>query len=254
MNKMLTALQDVIDIQVAEPTVKKDPYMRGMANGLLCAQSVLTGIEPNYITQERLLKQLQETPFETEQEQFFEERTNKHIGLVKEVISQLVNKMPELSDLTARGEIHDASKFEEPERTPYISLTWRHKLEKENGEHDPYHDKGYQTPGMLTKEDENKATLHHVTTNSHHPEYHLTDKSDANIDAEDRDKSVQCIDASAMGELDVYEMVCDWVAMSRELGTNTARQWFDKQQGVRWQFSEHQVELIDKALKVLENE
>ena len=106
-----------------------------------------------------------------EKEDYFIDRTNKHIALVKKAITKIVKAYPESKELLDRAAIHDASKFKEPERTPYISITWRHKLENEEGEYDPYNNKGYKTPGKLTKEDENKATMIHITTNSHHPEY-----------------------------------------------------------------------------------
>jgi hypothetical protein len=167
---------------------------------------------------------------------------------------KIVDAYPEFDKLLQMVEVHDASKFEEPEKTPYISITWRHKLEDERGEFDPIKDKGYQTPGLLAKEDENRATLHHITTNSHHPEYHLKSKSKANIDDKGRDNSKECVDASMMPDLDIAEMVADWQAMSWELGTNTARDWFNKQKDVRWHFSKSQEQLIDKLLGVFEKQ
>lgn len=195
--------------------------------------------------------QLKETP--DEKEQWFEERTKHHIELVQSAAEEIVFAYPELEALLKQVEVHDASKLEEPERTPYIEITWRHKLEDEQGEYDPINSKGYKTPGQLDKEDENNATLHHITTNSHHPEFHLKDKSKANINAKDRDKSDECIDASAMPDIDVVEMVADWQAMSEELKKNTTREWFNKQKDVRWRFSEHQEKLIDKLLSVFED-
>jgi len=193
---------------------------------------------------------------EEEKEQFFIDRTNRHIQLVQKSVAEILKVYPEYATDIFLDQVksHDASKFEEPERTPYIEITWRHKLEKEKDEYDPYNGKGYQTPGKLKKEDENNATVHHITTNSHHPEYHLEDKDDANVSIDDRDKSDKCIDASLMPLLDIVEMSADWQAMAEELQTNTAREWFDKQKDVRWHFTEEQEELIDKLLKVFEGE
>lgn len=209
---------------------------------------------------ELLTTLMEDTKVETytpEMEKWFIERTNKHIGLVQSSIKKIILANPEFRDfdneaLLARGEYHDASKFKEPERTPYISITWRHKLENEQGEFDPYNGKGYQTPGMLDKEDENQATMHHILTNSHHPEYHLKDKAEANIDPSNRDKSLKCIDASNMPSLDIAEMVADWQAMAEELNTNSAREWFNKQRNIRWHFSKEQEELINRLLAVFE--
>jgi hypothetical protein len=192
-----------------------------------------------------------------EKEQHFIDRTNLHIGLVQKAIDRIINRNPEWrefneTELFNRGKVHDASKLVEPERTPYVDITWRHKLENENGGYDPINKKGYQTPGQLDKKEENEATLHHITTNSHHPEFHLVDKLEANINSQDRDKSDQCVDASRMPNLDLAEMVADWQAMAEELKKNTAREWYDKQKDVRWHFSEAQDKLIDRLLKVFE--
>ena len=218
---------------------------------------------------EKLLKKCQEaeeefdTPQATqeEMEQHFEARTKRHISLVQAAIDKIVRtgdpsknraewKDFDENELIARGKVHDASKFEEPERTPYISLTWRHKLEDQSGEFDPINNKGYQTPGMLSKDDENKATLIHITKNSHHPEY--SDPEKANIDPKDRDKSKKVFDASKMKPIDIAEMIADWQAMAEELKKNTAREWFDKQKHVRWKFTPEQEDLIDRLLKVFE--
>jgi len=200
----------------------------------------------------KLFEEMNNVPEQVEKEEYFLDRTNKHIKFVQNAAAKIVEAYPEFFELLKQVETHDESKFHDPELTPYIEITWRHKIEKEKSEFDPYHDKGYQTPGKLDKEKENQATLHHITTNSHHPEYWLEDKSKANKD--DRDKSDECIDASRMSDLAIAEMVADWQAMAEELKTNTARQWFEKNKDVRWHFSKHQEELIDKLLKVFEDE
>lgn len=42
-------LQHLIDVQCADGTGNCNSYMHGIANGLICAMSVLTGDEPNYM-------------------------------------------------------------------------------------------------------------------------------------------------------------------------------------------------------------
>lgn len=172
---------------------------------------------------------------------FFIERTNGHIQRVQDAVQKIANEYPEFEPLIAQAEDHDASKFEEPEKTPYIELTWSKKTGK--GEADK---EGWKA---ITQ-----ATLHHIKNNSHHPEYHLRDKAKANLSSTNRDESIECVDATAMPDIDVAEMVADWQAMSEELETNTSREWFEKVRGVRWSFSREQEQLIDKLLKVFEGD
>jgi len=185
-------------------------------------------------------KEQEATP--EEKEKHFEDRTRKHIALVQKAAKKIATANPEFKEfdemaLLTQVENHDASKFEEPERTPYIELSWRKFVG--NNEADP---------------NVNKATLHHITTNAHHPEFHLEDKSQANISKDDRDKSDIVIDATKMDALSLAEMIADWVAMSEELKTNTAREWYDEQKDVRWHFSKEQDALIDKLLAVFETD
>lgn len=201
-----------------------------------------------------------------EMEQYFEERTARHIGLVQAAAKKIVERGDpskggaEWKDFDETAFLeqvshHDDSKLQEPERTPYIAITWRHKVDNEKDPkqgYDPINGKGYQTPGQLTKDDENKAALHHVTTNSHHPESHLQDKSEAGASKEVTDGKSKVIDATSMPAIDIAEMVADWQAMSEELKKNTSREWFNKQKEVRWHFSKEQEDLIDRLLKVFE--
>jgi ribosomal protein L24 len=113
------------------------------------------------------LERLQEADAsQEEKEKYFEERTAKHIALVQAAAKRLeqahILNGADCGDLMAQVEHHDASKLEEPERTPYIKISWRHKQDNF---------KSYKTPGTLPDEDENKATERHIFTNKHHPEY-----------------------------------------------------------------------------------
>jgi tRNA U34 5-carboxymethylaminomethyl modifying enzyme MnmG/GidA len=169
-----------------------------------------------------------------EKKDFFEKRTKKHIERVQNAAKKIVDKYPEYEKLLEQAEEHDASKFKEPEMTPYIELTW---LKKNNQD-----DKNNQ--------EIKKATLHHIKNNKHHPEYH--NKSKAHIDTTNRDKSIKCIDAFDMDDISLAEMVSDWQAMSEELKTNTSREWYDDVKNVRWRWNKYQEKLIDKFLKVFE--
>jgi hypothetical protein len=184
---------------------------------------------------------LEEIQTDSEKEAWFEERTKNHIEAVQSAAKKIVDAYPELSELTKKVADHDASKLVAPERAPYIELTWKHK-------HDDW--KGYKTPGTIDDNEINRATLHHIKSNDHHPEY--WNKEEANVDPKDRDKSVTCLDATKMPPVAIAEMVADWQAMAEELKKNTAREWFNKTKDVRWHFTEEQVALIDKLLKVFE--
>lgn len=169
-----------------------------------------------------------------EKKDYFKKRTKKHIERVQNAAKKIVNKYPEYKPLLDQVEDHDSSKFEEPEMTPYIELTWLKKENKDSGEN----------------KDITDATLHHIKNNKHHPEYHNEDK--ANISSTNRDDSIECIDASNMDDISIAEMVADWQAMSEELKTNTAREWFNDVKDVRWSWNKKQEELIDKLLTTFE--
>ncbi len=170
-----------------------------------------------------------------EKKDFFKKRTNEHIKRVQNASKKIVSKYKEYKKLLEQVKNHDSSKFEEPELTPYIELTW---LKKDD-------------PKAKSTKEMDEATLHHIKNNNkHHPEYHNKEK--ANIDSTNRDKSIECISAKNMDDISVAEMVADWQAMAEELGTNTSREWYNDVKNVRWSFSKEQETLIDKLLKVFE--
>lgn len=47
--KMISDLQNMIDVQCTDGNWNYDRYMHGMANGLICALSVLTDKDPKYL-------------------------------------------------------------------------------------------------------------------------------------------------------------------------------------------------------------
>lgn len=178
-----------------------------------------------------------------EMEDWFEERTKNHIKGVKKYSRIFKAYDPaRFRDLVEIAEHHDDSKFEEPERTPYIALTWKHKF-------DNY--KSYKVPGTIDDEAINQATLHHVKGNEHHPE-HWTDQETELINKENRDKPPrEIVDATRMPDIAIAEMVADWASMSDELGTSL-RGWADKNIGKRWKFNDDQVKLIYELISVAE--
>lgn len=109
-----------------------------------------------------------------EMESWFDERTRKHIALVQKYARKIVKAFPSFEELLDVVQEHDAMKFEEPERTPYVFLTWQGK------------DPDYQYTDAI-KDMGHRATLHHVRNNEHHPEHWATSFSGDSVNPDDRD-------------------------------------------------------------------
>ena len=175
---------------------------------------------------------------------WFEKRTNLHINLVQKYCRKIEDYDPiRFAGLSEQAEEHDQSKYEEPEREPYVYITWQYYCKD--------HGKKFDAPKDLEKQ-MSKATEHHVKANPHHPEYHSLE--DVNfINREDRDKPPdKIVDATKMPDMDIAEMAADWMAMSDEKGTKP-KEWADKNVNVRWKFTPEQVDLIYELLELFGN-
>jgi hypothetical protein len=176
----------------------------------------------------------------TEMEKFYEQRTNKHIGLVRKYCGKVPDTTGEYYHfLQERAENHDKSKFKEPEKNPYIYITWQYKCKDEG--------KQFDIPQNI-KDAMAEATLHHVKTNKHHPEY-WSSKNVGLLNRENRDEPPkEIVDATSMPDIDITEMVADWCAMSEEKG-NSPIDWAKKNINIRWKFTDKQAALIYKLIK-----
>ena len=153
----------------------------------------------------------------------FEKRTKEHIDRVAKYLRHFYRTTDLGDELLERAKTHDQSKYSNVEKMPYIWLTEYHRC-KNNG-------KKFEYPiGIESKVKE--ATLHHITTNRHHPEFHD--------------------DPSDMNDVDIAEMVADWAAMAEELNEGSPRGWADKNIGTKWKFTEDQVESIYKYIEDIE--
>lgn len=123
--------------------------------------------------------------------------TKKHIAKVAEYMSVAAD------NLNGRGEVHDASKLEEPELTGFTNSA--NELAKLKYGTDEYK--------QSVKDLLGPSLLHHYENNSHHPEFY-----ENGVDG--------------MSLFDVMEMLCDWKAatermndgdINRSLEINTAR-------------------------------
>lgn len=174
---------------------------------------------------------------------WFDKRTKRHIELVQKYAAKIAEADDRFSELPAITEHHDQSKYESPERDPYVLISWDYHC-KDTG-------KKFKCPSNI-KELMNDATEHHVHSNAHHPESHAGGEC-STINREDRDAVPdKIIDATSMSDIAIGEMVADWLAMSEEKSTDPV-EWCDKNIGKRWKFTDDQEklirELIDKVWK-----
>ncbi len=105
--------------------------------------------------------------------------TLKHVNEVRGNLSLVVE------ELVRRAQVHDASKFEEPERSVFAANT--PKLAKTE----------YGTPEYNVLLSEVKVAIdHHYAKNTHHPEHWTNGIDDMDL-------------------LDLVEMLCDWIAATK---------------------------------------
>jgi hypothetical protein len=180
----------------------------------------------------------------SEMENWFMLRTQKHIKRVQKWAKFIEYTDPQFSGLYDRTLLHDKSKFEEPERSPYVYITWDYKCKAEGVP--------YTMPASI-KEKGTIATYHHIKNNAHHPEFFdPTTTLEEALNQNNRDGlPAKMVDGTAMTPMDIAEMVADWLAVSEERGTDV-QVWADKNVNKRWKFSDNQVTLIYQLIEKAE--
>ena len=153
---------------------------------------------------------------------FFEKRTKEHIDRAIDAAKEIVEAGKFGKELIERTKKHDASKYGDEERVPYIWITDYYK-HVNKGEDYTY------PPGI--EEKTKAASGNHIKKNRHHPEAHDSPKD--------------------MTNLDIAEMICDWESMSREKGGST-KEWADDNVGKKWKFTDKQKDLIYDLISVFE--
>ena len=168
---------------------------------------------------------------------WFNSRTGKHISRVVSWYGKVSAYTGlELIDIEA----HDASKFREPEHTPYVFTTWNYYCRRNNIP--------FTIPEDM-QERAHAATISHITSNKHHPEFWDDGFDESKFNKADRDAVPdEMVDATAMPLEYVSEMVADWFAVSEEFSSEP-RIWADKNVNKRWRFTEEQVEFIYDLIK-----
>lgn len=185
---------------------------------------------------------------------WFKSRTDKHIKSVQDNWRKLYDSkfskyLDELDDKEEHILKHDASKYKEPEYTPYLFITWKYKQEADG--------KTYEIPEDMVQK-ATAATTHHVFNNSHHPVYWDTSKKpeDNVINDKDRDKATgEIVDGTSMPNWAICEMISDWSAVSLER-KSSLKGWADMNVGAdkRWDFTETQTKLIYQLVDFFEKD
>jgi hypothetical protein len=172
-----------------------------------------------------------------EMQNYSDQRTQKHIDRVEKNYQELAAKF----NLNDQPRLHDDSKMNSlEEASPYVWVNWWYKCKREGH------------PIVLepsVKAATDAATMHHILNNRHHPEFYSEDPVKL---GDNRDKLERAINIKEMPIEDVAEMVADWQAMSQELKTNTARDWFEKVDEKRWIFKQKNRDQILKFLTAFE--
>ena len=158
--------------------------------------------------------------------EFFEERTKRHIAMVQRNINLLIKHYPELEvegQLHDRGRVHDSSKWSDEEKSGYVWLTHAHKT------------KCFEYPNEEIRALVERSVEKHLKKNRHHSEYHN--------------------DANEMSLTDLYEMVCDWAAISQEMEDDdfaSPRKYFEEKGSKKYGFNEENCRKIQQIIQILE--
>lgn len=158
-----------------------------------------------------------------------------HTELVREFLSQAA-ELGLVDDYVARVRAakHDAGKLKEPEIEGFVVREWR-----KTGGHGEY--ARLNSDWVISTIE--AAKVHHVTKNTHHPQYHFI-RSVSGRDIDPRllvdprgnlDLPAITMDCRTMPETDLVEMACDWCAVS-EYRSEDPREWFRENLGLRWDF------------------
>lgn len=174
-----------------------------------------------------------------EMREYFTLRTRAHLFLVRkwsDYIAGLNDPRIERDLLDLERDEHDYHKWEEPELTPYIFITWNYLCRRKGFD--------FRIPDEM-KELMHEATFHHIKLHKHHPEYWDDNVTIQSLNKDDRDRPTggALVDGTCMPLTYVAAMVADWLAMSEELGGHP-KDWADKNVNIRWKFSKEQIDLI----------
>jgi len=184
-----------------------------------------------------------------EKELHFHMRTNKHIQRVQNNIISLFSPSSgdyydmlsiveayglDKDELFSELRDHDSSKFKEPQFKAYVEISWSY-----------YQTLDLKKPYPLNQVMQSNATIHHIITEKHHPEYwDPTFLTGNKFNVTNRDGIPDTpVDAVMMPLTWIAVMTCDWIAVAQERNTN-AGDWANMTINKRWLFTGEQEQLI----------
>jgi hypothetical protein len=161
-------------------------------------------------------------------------RTFQHCEFVKKYLQKIIDSpsfvVPFDKTILENEKFnHDFSKKTEPELSTYIDLSWFYKMKKEG-----------KKCKEISKQKIDEAILHHYKHNKHHPEFWC--KTDNLLEQNSN------LDCSLMPLEYIACMVADWLAMSEE-NKSDINNWIKQTIGIRWNFTEKQVNLINQIIE-----
>ena len=159
-----------------------------------------------------------------EMREHFDKRMKRHIDSVNYFARKLSLHFPN----------HDVDKFLPENLDIQTKFSWSCFIDKPLKEDD--------------RKELDRITLEHITTQWHHPECWVEDKSV--LKNFTRHIPTMNLDCSKMPNIAIYEMCCDWCAMAKQFH-NSPMTWADKTVNKRWLFTEEQVTMIYDTLKSL---
>ena len=143
--------------------------------------------------------------------------TLEHINNVRKFLTRFSNK------LNIRGELHDRSKLDPPEKPVFDEVTG--KLKGLTYGSDEYNEQLKQMKAALD---------HHYQNNRHHPEHHENGCKDMNL-------------------LDIIEMLCDWKAATMRHADGDIRKSLEINQK-RFGYSDELKNLMANTLEEIEKD
>lgn len=178
-----------------------------------------------------------------EMKKWYFKRLNNHVKLVQKWYGRIY-AFTGIDEVSVK--YHDMSKMGEPELTPYIYTVWKQKANLEGFD--------YEIPKDMV-DSCHAATIHHIITNKHHPEY-WDDNFDAekSFNRENRDAVAEHpVDATKMPMKYIAEKLADWMATAEERGTDPYA-WAELNINKRWLMTDKQIAftylLLDKVWSV----